>query len=127
METAIICVDDEKSVLSGIEQQLRREFNDKFILEFAQSGEEALDIVEDLSQSKIAIPLIITDQMMPGIKGNELIKIITERLPETKCIMLTGYAGSDDLKTLNNSNLIKCFNKPWDNKELMNSIRQVCN
>lgn len=127
METAIICVDDEKSVLSGIEQQLRREFNDKFILEFAQSGEEALDIVDDLTQSKIAIPLIITDQMMPGIKGNELIKIITERLPQTKCIMLTGYAGSDDLKTLNNSNLIKCFNKPWDNKELMNSIRQVCN
>ena len=127
METAIICVDDEKSVLSGIEQQLRREFNDKYILEFAQSGEEALDIVNDLKQNNISIPLIITDQMMPGIKGNELIKIITERLPQTKCIMLTGYAGSDDLKTLNNSNLIKCFNKPWDNKELMNSIRQVCN
>ena len=127
METAIICVDDEKSVLSGIEQQLRREFNDKFILEFAQSGEEALEIVEDLKQNNIAIPLIITDQMMPGIKGNELIKILTEKLPEIKCIMLTGYAGSDDLKTLDNSNLLKCLNKPWDNKELINSIKLVCN
>ena len=126
MQTAIICVDDEKSVLSGIEQQLRREFNDEFIFEFAQSGEEALDIVNDLTESKIAIPLIITDQMMPGIKGNELINIVTKRLPETKCIMLTGYSNHDSSIFSENSNLIKCFNKPWDNNELMNSIRQIC-
>lgn len=127
METAIICVDDEKSVLSGIEQQLRREFNDKFILEFAQSGEEALDIVNDLKQNNIAIPLIITDQMMPGIKGNELIEIITKQLPDTKCIMLTGYTNSSNTDMLNNTNMVKCFNKPWDNTELINSIKQICN
>ena len=45
METAIICVDDEKSILSGLEQQIHREFNGQFIVEFAQSGEEAIGII----------------------------------------------------------------------------------
>lgn len=126
MEAAIICVDDEKVVLSGIEQQLRREFNGKFILEFAESGEEALSIVDELLEQDISIPLIITDQMMPGMKGSELIQQIKEKSPGTKCFMLTGYAGSDATNLVNNPNLAKCFNKPWDNQELMKNIRMVC-
>jgi YesN/AraC family two-component response regulator len=124
METAIICVDDEKSILSGLEQQIFREFNSQFIVELAQSGEEAIGIINELIENNVAIPLIITDQMMPGLKGNELVSIISEKLPETKCIMLSGYVNSDDLKGAINKNLISCMAKPWKHEELMNLIRQ---
>lgn len=124
METAIICVDDEKSILSGLEQQIHREFNSQFIVEFAQSGEEALGIINDLIENNIAIPLVITDQMMPGLKGTELINILSEKLPETKCIMLSGYTNSEELKGHIYTNLISCLAKPWNHEELMNLIRQ---
>ncbi len=125
MEKAIICVDDEKSILSGLEQQLRREFADEFILEFAQSGEEAMSVLDELKDSNITVPLVITDQKMPGMKGHELIGQLAETLPSTKCIMLTGYTDSEDMKSLSKSNLLKCFNKPWDNFVLMRLAKQA--
>lgn len=124
MKTAIICVDDEKSILSGLEQQIHREFNGQFIVEFAQSGEEAIGIINELRENNVAIPLVITDQMMPGLNGTELINILSEKLPETKCIMLSGYINAEELKEHSNTNLISCLAKPWNHEELMNLIRE---
>ena len=123
LEKAIVCVDDEKSILSGLEQQLRREFSDGFYLEFAQSGDEAISLVKDLRESNIEIPILITDQMMPGMKGSELIEQLESICPETKCVMLTGYADSEDMRSLKSRNLLKCFNKPWDNKDFIEFIK----
>ena len=125
MEKAILCVDDEKAILSGLEQQLRREFSDEFLLEFAQSGEEALSVLEELQENNIQVQLVITDQMMPGMKGNELIEKVSSILPKTKCIMITGYADSEDLKNLNKENLLKCFHKPWDGTELIKFVKST--
>jgi YesN/AraC family two-component response regulator len=94
-------------------------------LEFAQSGVEALSVLDELKKSNIPVPLVITDQKMPGIKGNELISRLADSLPSTRCIMLTGYADSEELKNLNKSNLLKCFNKPCDNQELMKFVREA--
>ena len=124
MKTAIICVDDEKAVLSGIEQQLIRLLGDKdYILEFAQSGTEALEIIDELMGEDVDIVLIITDQMMPGIKGSELINMLQVRSPKTKCVMLTGYTDhlTDDI---HNKNLVKVINKPWNSQELVQVIKE---
>jgi YesN/AraC family two-component response regulator len=86
----IICVDDEKSILDGLQQQLSRAFGDRFILEFAQSGQEALDLVEELKGEGMSVPFLITDQMMPGMNGHEVIRKMAIVSPSTKCILLTG-------------------------------------
>ena len=75
-DKAILCVDDEKVVLDSLRDQLRAHFKDTVILEFAESSDEALEIIEELNEDEIKILLIISDWLMPGMKGDEfLIKI----------------------------------------------------
>jgi len=72
MQKVIICVDDEKAILWGLQQQIKRAFSDKFLVELAESGEEAIEIIHDIRSSNSEVFLVITDEMMPGMNGHEL-------------------------------------------------------
>jgi DNA-binding NtrC family response regulator len=122
MERAIICVDDERSILAALQLQMMREYADDFLLEFAESGEEALDLCEDFKTRNIPIALVLTDEMMPGIKGHELVSKLAELSPNTICIMLTGYADSEIINSMTATNLACCLAKPWDNEELFKAV-----
>jgi DNA-binding NtrC family response regulator len=122
MEKAIICVDDERSILAALQQQMMREYANEFILEFAESGEEALELCEDFIAREIAVALVVTDEMMPGIKGHELITSLALLSPDTTCILLTGYTDSDVINSITSANLAKCLAKPWDSLELFGTI-----
>jgi CheY-like chemotaxis protein len=124
MGQAIICVDDERSILTALQQQIMRAFSDTFILEFAESGEEALEIVEELTQQNIHIAAVITDEMMPGMKGHELIERISSLSAGTPCILLTGYAQSEVMNHITSSNLAYCVSKPWDAVELIELVKK---
>jgi CheY-like chemotaxis protein len=124
MGQAIICVDDERSILTALQQQIMRAFSDTFILEFAESGEEALEILEELTQQNIHIAAVITDEMMPGMKGHELIERISSLSAGTPCILLTGYAQSEVMNHITSSNLAYCVSKPWDAVELIELVKK---
>jgi YesN/AraC family two-component response regulator len=122
---AIICVDDERSILSGLQQQIQHAFGERFLLEFALSGDEALEIVEMLQQQSIGIPLMLTDEMMPGIKGHELIGKINEISPETHCVLLTGFADAESTtEPLDGPR--RRIPKPWDRSEIVALVEEVC-
>jgi two-component system sensor histidine kinase/response regulator len=121
----IVCVDDERSILSGLQQQLLTEFGDKYIFEFAASGDEALEIIEDQINVGRNIPLVITDQMMPGMKGDELIEKIKLVSPDTNCVLLTGYAHSDIIKELQEKQILKCLSKPWDRQDIIDVVNMA--
>jgi YesN/AraC family two-component response regulator len=123
---AILCVDDEKSILSGLHQQIMSEYGERFDIELASSGDEALEVLEELKDAGIAIPLVITDQMMPGMKGHELIDRIQSLFPKTSCVLLTGYAESEVLQELAKNKVLRCLNKPWDSKEIISVINEAC-
>jgi DNA-binding NtrC family response regulator len=128
MQKAIICVDDEQSILMALQQQIMRAFSDVYTLEFAESGEEAMEIMESFIAENTQIAAIITDEMMPGMKGHELIEKVAILSPGTPCILLTGYAQSEVMNHITGSNLAHCVSKPWDSAELIDlvtkSIRQ---
>jgi DNA-binding NtrC family response regulator len=123
MQQAIICVDDERSILTALQQQIMRAFSDTFTLEFAESGEEALEIVNDFIAQGIYIAAIITDEMMPGMKGHELIERAAVLSPSTPCILLTGYAQSEIMNQVTGNNMAHCVSKPWDSEELISLVR----
>lgn len=125
MNKAIICIDDERSILNALQQQMMREFEDTFILEFAESAEEALEIISDLQHQNIELALVVTDEMMPGMKGHELIAKISELSNNTPCILLTGYAESEIINSISSSNLAKCISKPWETVELVSTIHEA--
>jgi len=131
--SAIICVDDEPFVLESLKEQLKRYFGGRYYIEVAQSGEEALEIVEDLQEEGIDVPLIISDQIMPGMKGDELLIQLHDRYPKMLKIMLTGQASAEAVgRVVNAANLYRYIAKPWDETDLSLTVtealgRYACN
>ena len=87
----IICVDDEKIVLSCLEQQLKYRFGMEYNIETANCGYEALQIFKNLKKNGEKIPVFISDYVMPDIDGAELLEYIYVLSPETKLILISGY------------------------------------
>mgnify|MGYP001051190897 CR=1 FL=1 len=79
----ILVVDDEITVCKSIRQAVVSEDYD---VDTALSGEEALK-----KDSEKAYDLVITDLMMPGISGLDLLKTLKEERPGVSVIMVTGY------------------------------------
>lgn len=121
----IICVDDEKIVLDSLNSQLIRNFGNEFNYEFAESAEEALQIVDDLRvEADEIIYVVISDWLMPGMKGDELLEEVRKKVKNVKTILLTGHIDSSIVKSIKDSkkNGIKCIYKPWNEKDLIQLI-----
>jgi len=122
----IICVDDEKYILDGLRTALIDEFGDEYEIEIAEDGEEALDMMKSFIVEGNEVPLIISDYIMPGMKGDELLKQIQILSQKTYKIMLSGQANLDAVtNSLNKGDLYRFFSKPWDNKNLTKTVKQV--
>ncbi len=127
MQKVIVCVDDEKAILWGLQQQIKRAFSDEFLVELAESGDEALEIIDELGSSNGNVFLVITDEMMPGMKGHELIRQINDISPATKCILLSGYAAEDIMTPDFTAKVYKFLKKPWEFEELTEAIKDAAN
>ena len=123
---AIVCVDDERIVLVSIKEQLSRQFAGQFLVETAESGEVALEILEELDEDGHDVPLIISDHMMPGLKGDELLVRVHEQAPRMMKIMLTGHASADAVgNAVNAGGLYRYISKPWDQDDLLLTVREA--
>ena len=122
----ILCVDDERIILSSLKAQLHNNLASGFQIEVAESAEEALEITSDLIKQNIEIPIVIADQIMPGMKGDELLSQIKTLLPQTLTIMLTGQASADAVgKAVNKAGLFRYLSKPWDEDDLILTIQSA--
>src|SRR6266545_4444831 len=91
----ILCVDDEEGILAALRQQLNARFGNECDIAVAKNAREALDLIEDLQHDGEQIAVVIADQIMPGMKGVELLEEVHKRSPKTVKILLTGQAGLD--------------------------------
>ena len=125
MNKAILSIDDERIILESLKFQLTKNFQNEFILEFAESGIEAIEIVDELINDKIELLLIISDYLIPQMDGEELIKIIKNKYPDINVVMLTGQANSTVINELLKSKLLnEVILKPWSEEELINIIKK---
>ncbi|MBW4496030.1 MAG: response regulator [Oscillatoria princeps RMCB-10] len=125
-KTAILCVDDEVMVLSSLEIELRSAFGDAYLYEFAESGEEALELIEELRDEGVAIVAIVSDWLMPGMKGDEFLIEVHNKFPEITSIMLTGQADLLAIeKAKQEAALSHCLYKPWKSQELISAINSA--
>ncbi len=76
-------VDDDTAVRSALAHRLQRL---GFAVTSASSGAEALQVVEQRT-----FDLVLTDSVMPGISGPELITHLREARPELRIILMSGY------------------------------------
>ena len=102
----ILCVDDEPDVIGT----LRRAFRKDYDVVTTTSGLEGIELIK--SQP---FDLIISDQRMPEVTGDVVLKVAMEHQPDAIRILLTGYSDMDSLiKCVNDAGIYKYITKPWE-------------
>ncbi len=121
----ILLVDDDITVLNSLRVLLLNS-NGDYIIEVAESGEEALEIYEDLKKEGLEISLIISDYIMPTMKGDELLVRLHTVSPKTIKIMLTGQSDLRGVKrAINEANLYRFLEKPFHNADMVLTIKSA--
>ncbi len=115
----VICIDDEITVLDSLKIELKRALGDEYIIETAEGGEDALELMEDLIADGCQVALVLSDYIMPDIKGDEVLKRIHEMSPNTLKIMLTGHANLEAVSNaIKHARLYRYVSKPWQSEDL---------
>jgi len=119
----LLCVDDEVIVLTALKDQLRRAFGSDFVIEVAESAEEALELLDELSEQGHTILVIVSDWLMPGMKGDEFLVQAHQLFPTVVKIMLSGQAEQSAVDRVRREAALHEFlAKPWNAAELVDSI-----
>ena len=119
----LLCVDDEVIVLTALKDQLRRAFGSDYVVEVAESAEEALELLDELSEQGHTVLVIVSDWLMPGMKGDEFLVQAHQRFPTVVKIMLSGQAEQSAVdRVRREAGLHEFLSKPWNAAELVESI-----
>lgn len=118
MKGTILVVDDEKNVLEALVRTLN---NEEYVIIAAASAAEAFDILKTQE-----VHIVMADQKMPNITGNELLKQVKEMYPDIITMMISGYADFEAIQeAINEGHVYKFVNKPWDNDKLRRCIDEA--
>jgi DNA-binding NtrC family response regulator len=121
--SAILCVDDEIMILESLREQLQRHFGDRYLYEVAEGADEAWLVIGELYEEGIRILVIVSDWLMPGVKGDEFLIAVHRRYPEIITVMLTGQADESAIERVRTeAKLHACLRKPWTEAELVETI-----
>ena len=98
-------------------------FGDRYIYEVAESAAEAWEVIEELHEDEINIMVIVSDWLMPGVKGDEFLMQVHQKFPKLITVMLTGQADAKAIeRAKKQANLHACLYKPWTEEELSQII-----
>jgi len=115
----VLFVDDEQSIRNAIER-MYLERDDVRCL-FAASGQEGLDILE-----REEVWVVLSDYLMPGMRGIEFLSRVKGRWPDVVRIMMTAYADiSIAIDAINKSEAYRFVTKPWNNQGLMDTVDEA--
>lgn len=122
----ILCVDDEEIILEALQEQLDSCFGDEYNIETSDSGEDALIFFKELMEDGQQVPVIISDYIMPGMKGDQLLKEVHKLSPDSLKILLTGQASIEGISNaINNAQLYRYIAKPWDKDDLVLTVKEA--
>ena len=115
---SVLIVDDEKNVRSALRRTLRKT---GYGLLFADCGPAALELLE-----KQPVDVVLSDHLMPGMTGLQLLREVRRLTPYAGRIMLTGHA---DLETamdaIRQGDIDRFLTKPWDDVELRVALQMA--
>jgi CheY-like chemotaxis protein len=121
MNPLILVVDDEPDVEMLFRQQFRRDLRaDRLKMEFAQSGDMALQRIVDAAN--VSLILILSDINMPGMTGLELLPKAKALRPDVPVIMITAYGDADTKQKALENGADTLFTKPIDFSALRSEI-----
>ena len=114
----LLLVDDEESIVLALKRLLRRE---GYRILSAGSGAEGLDLL-----AKNDVDVIVTDQRMPNMTGEEFLSRAKELYPDTVRMVLSGYADMQSIaNAINRGAIYKFLSKPWDDQSIKDHIQEA--
>ena len=120
MNTAVLFVDDEKTVLDALRTQVRGLFGRRVVCETAEHVDEAWEVLDELSEDPDHdLILIVSDWLMPGTRGDAFLSEVRARYPNIVRVLLTGQADGTVLRRVRDQQLAHMtLFKPWREQEL---------
>jgi putative two-component system response regulator len=113
----VLVVDDEEDIVDSLYRAFRKDYR----VVTATSGEAAVELLN--SQS---VDLVISDQRMPGMTGDEVLRVARTVQPEAVRILLTGYSDLESLvKCVNEAGIYKYLTKPWEPEQLKMTVSRA--
>lgn len=132
MKQTILLVDDEQDFARGLERLLERKFPNLDI-QLAHTGEAALDVLKSTH-----VDIMLTDMLMPGMTGMDLLPLALEQRPDLSMVMLTAHGtietavqavknGAYDFltKPVEPAELFRVVEKSQERANLMNENKQL--
>jgi DNA-binding response OmpR family regulator/anti-sigma regulatory factor (Ser/Thr protein kinase) len=113
-EISILYVEDDPVMREAVASRLSRRFEKLYI---CSSAEEALEIFKDYH-----VDMVLTDYLLPGMSGIELIESIRRKNWDIPIVLITGYADTDFMMEAINLSVTQFVPKPVDPKVLMNAM-----
>jgi two-component system cell cycle sensor histidine kinase/response regulator CckA len=109
----ILLVEDEPAVKGLFSQALNRE---GYTVHEARNGVEALEVIKGIEH----IDVLVTDVVMPYMKGPELARQLLAKQPDLKVIFVSGYVAPGDLGPHE-----ALLQKPFVRQQLIDKVKEV--
>jgi signal transduction histidine kinase len=115
----LLFVDDDPGVLSAVARFLRRY---RFDVHTVLSAEDGLRELHEQGPFSV----VVSDYRMPGMTGEQFLAKVAEEAPDTRRMILSAYADSDQLlAAINAGRVHRYLTKPWDSQELLEVINEL--
>jgi thioredoxin reductase (NADPH) len=111
---SIVAVDDDRAVLNSVERDLRQKYGRDYRILKAESGADALDLLQRLKERDETVALFVVDQRMPHMSGVEFLERAMLIFPDARKVLLTAYADTEAaINAINKVSLDYYLLKPW--------------
>jgi DNA-binding NtrC family response regulator len=117
MKRRILVIDDDASLRRILEYNLQEEGYEVLA---CSSGEEGLRLADSFRPE-----LVISDVMMPGMDGFQLLQAVRERAPDTLVIIITAFGAIDAAVQAMKLGAYDYVTKPFNRDELKLTVRKA--
>ena len=114
----LLIVDDDPRILSALRRALRREPYEIFT---AESTDEAVRVLETEP-----IDAVLSDHMMPGTTGVQLLERAAALRPDAARLLITGWGESVDPSAIERLGIRAVIDKPWEDAALKDELARAC-
>ena len=115
----VLLVEDEDQVRSLVARALEK---DGYRVRSAGSGREALEVAR---ATREPFALVVTDVVMPGMSGPEMIRRLETLRPGLRVLYISGYAGDSVLREGVSEPGMGFLQKPFAAKHFLRKVRQL--